>query len=215
MNKSALKTMDTESSISSIEDIIADVKIGKPVIIIDDETRENEGDLIVAAEMITPKAINFMIREGGGFVCLPMAKEIAQRLNLNLQERRNVGEFQAPFTTSIEAAHGVTTGVSVDDRFTTIKAAINPDASPDDISTPGHIFPLLAQDGGVLTRRGHTEASVDLARLAGFSPAGVLCEIMNEDGSMARLPDLEIYAKKHDLKIGTIEDLAKYKEALK
>ena len=208
----SLKPQSDTNVIADTQTILADVKAGKPVIIVDAPERENEGDLVIAAEKVTPEIINFMIREGGGFVCLPMAKEIADRLEISLQDRRNVGPLQAPFTTSIEAVNGITTGVSVEDRCKTIKDAINPNATPNDIATPGHIFPLLAQEGGVLDRAGHTEASVDLAKLAGFQAAGVLCEIMNEDGSMARLPELTLFAHKHGLNIGTIADLAAYRK---
>lgn len=213
MKESVMKIVEQEETVlSSIEEILVDVRAGKPVIMIDDERRENEGDLIVAADKITPQIINFMIRECGGFVCLQICSEIMQRLELKIQERRNVDDIQAPFTVSIEAAQGVTTGVSVDDRYVTIKTAVNPDASANDIATPGHIFPLLARDGGVLERKGHTEATADLSELAGFTRAGVLCEVMNEDGSMARLPELTVFAKKHGLKIGSIEDLITYRK---
>lgn len=197
--------------ISSIRAVIEDIRAGKPVIIVDDEDRENEGDLIIAAERVTEDWVAFMIRQCGGFVCLPISGDIADRLNLELQPRRNMLPLQAPFTVSIEAKSGVSTGVSAADRVKTIRDAINPATGPDDISTPGHIFPLRAQEGGVMDRAGHTEAAVDLARLAGLTPAGVLCEIMNDDGTMARLSDLIPFAAKHGLKIGTIADLIRYR----
>lgn len=196
---------------SSIEEIIADIRAGKAVVIVDDENRENEGDIIIAAQFATPQAINFMIQECGGFVCLPMEGAMVDQIGLPLQPRQNVTDNQARFTVSIEAKEGVHTGVSAEDRAKTIQAAINPQATPGDISTPGHVFPLRSKDGGVLVRAGHTEAAVDLARLAGLRPAGVICEIMNKNGSMARLPDLVPFAEKHKLKIGTIADLISYR----
>ncbi len=202
-----------KSALSSVEEILADVRAGKPVIIVDDENRENEGDIIVAAGMASAENINFMAKEGRGLICLPMEREMVERLDLELMGRGNNTSHRTAFTVSIEAKEGVTTGISAADRATTIKAAINPQARPQDIATPGHVFPLLARDGGVLERAGHTEAAVDLARLAGFSGAGVICEIMNDDGTMARLADLVGFAAKHDLKIGTIEDLIAYRAA--
>ncbi len=200
-----------QSALSSIEEILKDVRAGKPVIIVDDENRENEGDIIVAAEMASAENINFMAKDGRGLICLPMERAMVDRLGLELMGRGDNTSHRTAFTVSIEAKEGVTTGISAADRATTIKAAINPQASPHTIATPGHVFPLLARDGGVLERAGHTEAAVDLARLAGFSGAGVICEIMNDDGTMARLNDLEGFAEKHDLKIGTIEDLIAYR----
>ncbi len=196
---------------SSVEEIIADIRQGKPVVIVDDENRENEGDIVIAAQFATPTAINFMIQECGGFVCLPMDGPMVDQIDLALQPRQNVTDNQARFTVSIEAKEGVHTGVSAEDRAKTIQTAIAAEASPNDISTPGHVFPLRAKDGGVLVRAGHTEAAVDLARLAGLRPAAVICEIMNKNGSMARLPDLVPFAEKHKLKIGTIADLIAYR----
>lgn len=196
-----------ETLISPVEEIIADIRAGKPVIITDSEDRENEGDLIVAAEMATPEVINFMAKEGRGLICLPMERPMIERLGLELMGRGDNTRHKTAFTVSIEAKEGVTTGISAADRAHTIKVAIDPETRPDDLATPGHVFPLLARDGGVLVRAGHTEAAVDLARLAGFSGAGVICEIMNDDGTMARLPDLEGFARRHGLKIGTIADL--------
>lgn len=202
--------MAEEHSISSVEEILADVKAGKPVIIVDDEDRENEGDLIIAAEMATAENINFMAKEGRGLICLPMERAMVDRLGLELMGRGN-NTNRTAFTVSIEAREGITTGISAADRAKSILTAIDPKTGPDDIATPGHVFPLLAREGGVLVRAGHTEAAVDLARMAGFSGAGVICEIMNDDGSMARLSDLTSYAEKHQLKIGTIADLIAYR----
>lgn len=198
-------------ALSSIEEIIEDIKAGKPVILVDDENRENEGDLIIAAEMATPEAINFMAKDGRGLICLPMERSIADRLGLELMGRGDNTHHRTAFTVSIEAKEGVTTGISAADRAHTIKTAIDPASSKDDIATPGHVFPLLARDGGVLVRAGHTEAAVDLAKMAGFSGAGVICEIMNDDGTMARLPDLIGFAQRHGLKIGSIESLIAYR----
>ncbi len=198
--------------ISSIEEIVADISVGKPVIIVDDETRENEGDIIVAAQAITPELINFMAKEARGLICMPIEKSIAERLDLHLIGCGDNTPHQTAFTESIEAKEGVTTGISAADRAHTILTALHPDSSTKTIATPGHIFPLIARSGGVLERNGHTEAAVDLSKLAGFSGAGVICEIMNDDGTMARLDDLVVYAKKHDLKIGTIADLVEYRK---
>lgn len=198
-------------SLDSTEDIIDDLRQGKMVILMDDEDRENEGDLLMAAECVTPDAINFMARYGRGLICLTLTGEHCQRLELPLMVNDNRTPYATNFTVSIEAAEGVTTGISAADRAATVKAAANPDAQPADIVTPGHIFPLMAQEGGVLSRAGHTEAGVDLAALAGFQPASVICEILKEDGSMARMPDLLEFAKQHDLRIGTIEDLIRYR----
>lgn len=197
--------------LSSIEDILEDVALGKPVIIVDDENRENEGDLIVAAEKVTAQNINFMAKEGRGLICLPMERSMIERLGLPLMGAGNNSQHRTAFTVSIEAKEGVTTGISASDRAHTIKTAIDANSTEADIATPGHVFPLKARDGGVLERAGHTEAAVDLAKLAGFSGAGVICEIMNDDGSMARLDDLATYAQKHDLKIGSIADLIAYR----
>lgn len=197
--------------LSPISAIIDDLRAGKPVIIVDDEDRENEGDLIIAAEKATPENINFMAREGRGLICLPMERAMVERLGLELMGRGNNSRHKTAFTVSIEAKEGVTTGISAADRARTIAVAIDPASSSDDIATPGHVFPLLARDGGVLVRAGHTEAAVDLAKLAGFSGAGVICEIMNDDGTMARLPDLTGFARRHGLKIGTIADLIAFR----
>ncbi len=202
-----LKLAGDKPVLSSIEEILEDVRSGKPVIIVDDEDRENEGDLIIAAAKATPENINFMAREGRGLICLPMEEAIVDRLGLQLMGRGNNSRHRTAFTVSIEAREGVTTGISAADRAKTIQTAIDPKSGPNDIATPGHIFPLLAREGGVLVRAGHTEAAVDLARLAGFTPAGVICEIMNDDGTMARLADLAAFSGKHNLKIGTIADL--------
>lgn len=198
-------------SISRIEDIIEDIRDGKMVVMVDDEDRENEGDVVIAAEKVTPAAINFMARYACGLICLSLTEKRVGELNLPLMVRDNTSPYNTAFTVSIEAKEGVTTGISAHDRARTVLTAIDDDAGPDDLSKPGHIFPLVARDGGVLVRVGHTEASVDLARLAGLKPAGVICEVMKEDGSMARLPDLELFAEKHGIKIGTIADLIKYK----
>ncbi|MGE4530974.1 MAG: 3,4-dihydroxy-2-butanone-4-phosphate synthase [Acidithiobacillus sp.] len=197
--------------ISPAEEIIADIAAGRMVILMDDEGRENEGDLIMAAEFVTPAAINFMVTEARGLVCLPLTRERCEQLRLPQMVGHNTASLGTAFTVSIEAAHGVTTGISAADRATTIQAAIAEQAGPEDIVMPGHIFPLSAEPGGVLVRAGHTEAAVDLARLAGCKPAGVICEILNPDGEMARLPDLLPYAANHSLKIGTIADLIRYR----
>ncbi|USH01848.1 3,4-dihydroxy-2-butanone-4-phosphate synthase [Grimontia kaedaensis] len=197
--------------ISSAAEIIEDIRQGRMVILMDDEDRENEGDLIIAAEKITPEAINFMAMYGRGLICLTMTKDRCQRLGLPLMVSDNNAQFSTAFTVSIEAAEGVTTGISAADRARTVEAAVAPNAVAADLVQPGHIFPLMAQDGGVLTRAGHTEAGCDLARLAGFSPAGVIVEILNEDGTMARRPDLETFGEKHGIKLGTIADLIEYR----
>ncbi|BCT66451.1 bifunctional 3,4-dihydroxy-2-butanone-4-phosphate synthase/GTP cyclohydrolase II [Nitrosospira sp. NRS527] len=197
--------------ISSIQEIIADIKAGKMVILVDEENRENEGDLILAADFVTPAAINFMATHGRGLICLTLTEERCRKLNLPLMVVANRSPLGTNFTVSIEAASGVTTGISAGDRARTVQAAVNPDAKPDDIVQPGHIFPLMAQTGGVLVRAGHTEAGCDLANLAGLSSASVICEILKDDGSMARLPDLVEFAAKHQLKIGAIADLIHYR----
>lgn len=197
--------------LNSIEEIIDDIRQGKMVILMDDEDRENEGDLIMAASMVRAVDINFMARYGRGLICVTLTKERCQRLNLPLMVNKNGAAYGTNFTLSIEAARGVTTGISAADRATTVQAAVAPDASDSDIVQPGHIFPIMAQPGGVLTRAGHTEASCDLARLAGLEPAAVIVEILNEDGSMARRPDLEAFAQEFGLKIGTIADLIDYR----
>ena len=197
--------------VASIEEAIQDIKAGKMVILVDDEDRENEGDLTMAAEKITPEAINFMAIHGRGLICLSLTQERADQLKLPLMVSDNESPFQTAFTVSIEARVGVTTGISAHDRATTVLAAVHPEAKPDDLVSPGHIFPLRAKSGGVLKRTGQTEGSVDLARLAGLNPSGVICEIMKDDGTMARMPDLEEFAEKHDLKICTIADLISYR----
>lgn len=196
---------------NSIEEIIADLRQGKMAIIMDDEDRENEGDLVMAAAATRPEDINFMARYGRGLICLTLTPERCKQLRLPLMVNDNKTPHSTNFTVSIEAAQGVTTGISAADRARTIQAAVAENALPDDLVQPGHIFPLMAQSGGVLTRAGHTEAGCDLARLAGMEPAAVIVEILNEDGSMARRPDLEIFAAQHNLKIGTIADLIHYR----
>ncbi len=197
--------------LNSTAEIIDDIRQGKMVILMDDEDRENEGDLVMAAEHITPEAINFMVTHARGLVCMPMTEERCRRLKLPLMVENNGAQFSTNFTVSIEAARGVTTGISAADRAVTVQAAVAKDAVAEDIVQPGHIFPLIANAGGVLNRAGHTEAGVDLARLAGCEPAAVIVEILNDDGSMARRPELEAFAKKHDLKIGTIADLIEFR----
>ena len=197
--------------LNSIEELIEDIRQGKMVILMDDEDRENEGDLLMAAEHVTPEAINFMAKYGRGLICMPMSRDRCEQLDLPLMVRANGSGFGTKFTVSIEAREGVTTGISAADRARTVQAAVAPDAKASDIVQPGHIFPLMAEPGGVLRRAGHTEASCDLALMAGCEPAGVICEVMNEDGSMARRPDLEIFAEQHGIKIGTIADLIQYR----
>lgn len=199
------------SSLSNIEEALEDLREGRMVILVDDKSRENEGDLIIAAEKITPEMINFMLKYARGLVCLAMVEEDIDRLALPLMTKRNVNQTHAPFTVTIEAASGVTTGVSAKDRAHTIRVAINEKSTSADIMTPGHVFPLRAREGGVLTRAGHTEGSTDLMRLAGLKPAAVICEVLNEDGSMARLHDLIPFAKQHNIKIVSIEDLIVYR----
>lgn len=197
--------------ICKTEEAIEDFKQGKMIILADDEDRENEGDLTIAAEFITPEIINFMAKYGRGLICLPMTNEMADKLELPLMTQRNGSKFGTNFTVSIEAREGVTTGISAFDRAHTILTAVNPNSKARDIVTPGHIFPLRANNGGVLIRAGQTEGSVDLAKLAGLTPAAVICEIMNEDGTMSRMPDLEKFSKEHDIKIATIKDLIQYR----
>ncbi len=198
-------------ALSKIEEIIEDMRQGKMVILMDDEDRENEGDLIIPAEKVTPEAINFMATHGRGLICMTMTEDRCKQLNLPLMVANNTDAHGTNFTVSIEASRGVTTGISAADRSTTVQAAIAADATPDDIVMPGHIFPLKAQPGGVLTRAGHTEAGCDLAKLAGCEAASVIVEILNEDGSMARRDDLEVFAEQHGLKMGTIADLIHYR----
>jgi len=194
-----------------IEDIIEDYRQGKMVLFVDDEDRENEGDLLLAADCCSPEAISFMAREARGLICLTLTDEHCQRLGLEQMVPSNGSVFSTAFTVSIEAATDVTTGISAADRARTVQAAVNPQAAPEDLVQPGHIFPLRAREGGVLTRAGHTEAGCDLARLAGFTPASVIVEVMNDDGTMARRPDLERFAEKHGIRIGTIADLIHYR----
>lgn len=201
----------TTSAISRIEEIIADLRQGKMVIMIDEEDRENEGDLIMAAQKITPLHVTFMARQACGLICLAMTKENCEKIGLSKIKGNNHSPVAPNFTLSIEASEGITTGMSSSERAHTILTAIQPQATTQDVVQPGHVFPLMAKSGGVLARRGHTEAGVDLVRLAGLIPAAVICEILNEDGSMARLPQLEIFAKKHGLKLGTIADLVAYR----
>ncbi len=196
---------------NSTEEIIDDIRQGKMVIILDDEDRENEGDLIMAASAVRPEDINFMARYGRGLVCLTLTRERCEQLNLPLMVSGTDAKHATNFTLSIEATKGITTGISAADRATTVQAAIAADAKPSDISQPGHIFPVMAQPGGVLARAGHTEGGCDFARLAGLEPAAVIVEILNDDGSMARRPDLELFAKQHNLKMGTIADLIHYR----
>lgn len=197
--------------ISPIQEIIADIKAGKMVILVDAEDRENEGDLVMAAEFVTPEAINFMAKFGRGLICLTLSEQRCQQLNLPLMVSHNGAAHGTNFTVSIEAASGVTTGISAADRAHTIRTAVAPGAVPADLVQPGHVFPLMAQPGGVLVRAGHTEAGSDLAHLAGLEPASVICEIMNDDGTMARLPELMAFAEEHGIRIGTIADLIHYR----
>jgi 3,4-dihydroxy 2-butanone 4-phosphate synthase/GTP cyclohydrolase II len=198
-------------SIAKITEVLEDLRQGKMVILVDDEARENEGDLTLAAENVTPETINFMAKYGRGLICLSLAPEIVEKLNLPLMVYDNRSRFKTAFTISIEAATGVGTGISAADRAHTIRTAVAPESRPEDLVQPGHVFPLRARRGGVLFRTGQTEGSVDLARLAGLTPAGVICEIMNDDGTMARMPDLEVFAKEHDLKIATVADIIAYR----
>jgi 3,4-dihydroxy 2-butanone 4-phosphate synthase/GTP cyclohydrolase II len=199
------------TAISPITEIVAEIRAGRIVILVDDEDRENEGDLVFAAEFVSAEKINFLARHGRGLVCMPITEDHAARLGLRPMVEHNRSRHGTNFTVSIEAAEGIATGISAHDRALTIKVAAAPDARPQDIVQPGHVFPLIAQRGGVLVRAGHTEACCDLARLAGLTPAAVLCEIMREDGAMARLPDLLEFAAQHQLKIGTIADLIEYR----
>ena len=196
---------------ADIADIIEDARNGKMFILVDDEDRENEGDLVIPAQMATPQAINFMATHGRGLICLALNKERVEALNLPLMAQRNESRHTTNFTVSIEAREGISTGISAPDRALTVATAIDPTKAADDIVSPGHIFPLLAREGGTLERTGHTEAAVDIARLAGLTPAGVICEIMKEDGSMARRDDLVGFAQLHGLKLGTIADLISYR----
>ena len=203
--------MSAKTKLNTIPEILEDIRAGRMVVMMDDEERENEGDLVMAASKVRPEDINFMARFGRGLICLPLTRERCRQLQLPLMVNENQARFATNFTVSIEAAEGITTGISAYDRAHTIRTAVMPDANIEDLSQPGHVFPLMAQAGGVLTRSGHTEASVDLAMLAGLEPAAVLVEILNEDGSMARRPELEEFAREHGLKIGTIADLIHYR----
>ena len=197
--------------LSTIEDVIEDARQGRMFILVDDEGRENEGDLVIPAEKTTPEVVNFMAKHGRGLICLSMTRQRVEELGLQPMTQRNQAQHQTAFTVSIEAREGVTTGISAADRAHTIAVAINSSNGRHDIVSPGHIFPLVAQDGGVLVRAGHTEAAVDVSRLAGLNPSGVICEIMNDDGTMARMPDLMTFAQEHGLKIATIADLIAYR----
>ena len=201
----------TMTAVSTIPEILADIKAGKMVIITDAEDRENEGDLVMAAQFVTPQAINFMIKHARGLVCLPMNDELVDRLRLPQMTQKNGAQYGTNFTVSIEAAEGISTGISAADRAHTIQTAVSPEVRPEDIVQPGHIFPLRSQKGGVLVRAGHTEAAVDLAQMSGLMPAGVICEILNDDGTMARMPELMKFAEEHGIKIGTIADLIEYR----
>ena len=202
---------DDRPVLATIEEIIDEARNGRMFILVDDEDRENEGDLVIPAQMTTPAAINFMASHGKGLICLSLERKRVERLGLEPMSRNNRESMQTAFTVSIEAREGVTTGISAADRARTIAVAIDAGKGPEDIVSPGHVFPLVARDGGVLVRAGHTEAAVDISRLAGLNPSGVICEIMNEDGTMARMDDLIAFARRHDLKIGTIRDLIAYR----
>ncbi|HEV2342037.1 MAG TPA: 3,4-dihydroxy-2-butanone-4-phosphate synthase [Candidatus Acidoferrales bacterium] len=202
---------EPNSPFASVEDALEEIRRGRMIVLVDDEDRENEGDLTMAAEKITPEAVNFMAREGRGLICLALTEERCDALNLVPMTQRNTSAFGTPFCESIDARRGTTTGISASDRATTILTAINPDAHPEDLARPGHIFPLRAKRGGVMVRAGQTEASVDLARIAGLEPAGVICEIMNDDGTMARVPQLTEFCQRHNLKLLTIAELIRYR----
>jgi 3,4-dihydroxy 2-butanone 4-phosphate synthase / GTP cyclohydrolase II len=204
-------TKDNSNTFCSIEEAIEDVKLGKMIVIVDDEDRENEGDLMIAAEMCTPEAVNFMAKYGRGLICLTLTEQRTAQLGLPMMVQENQAQFGTPFTVSIDAKNGITTGISAADRAKTIEMTMDPEATQYDLVMPGHIFPLRARDGGVLVRAGQTEGSVDIARLAGLKPAGVICEIMNDDGTMARVPELSKFAKKHNIKMITIKDLMEYR----
>lgn len=207
----SIAAADDAGYLASIAEIIEEAANGRMFVLVDDENRENEGDLVVPAQMATPETVNFMARYGRGLICLALTGERVRQLKLNPMSRRNDSPFATAFTESIEARQGVTTGISAADRARTIQVAIDPQSGPGDIATPGHVFPLEAREGGVLARAGHTEAAVDIARLAGLNPSGVICEIMNDDGSMARLPDLVGFCQHHNLKMASIADLIAYR----
>jgi 3,4-dihydroxy 2-butanone 4-phosphate synthase/GTP cyclohydrolase II len=208
---SSLLTADLTGYLTSAEELIEEARAGRMFILVDDENRENEGDLVIPAQFATPDQVNFMARHARGLICLAMTAQRVEELGLPLMSQSNGTRHQTAFTVSIEARTGVTTGISAADRARTVAVAIDPEATRFDITTPGHVFPLMARDGGTLVRAGHTEAAVDIARLAGLAPAGVICEIMNDDGTMARLPDLVSFAQHHNLKLGTIADLIAYR----
>ncbi len=201
----------TKAPFATIEEAIEEIRRGRMVVVVDDENRENEGDLTIAAQFVTPEAINFMTKEGRGLICLALTPDRCDQLGLDLMAAKNESAFATPFTVSIEAREGVTTGISAHDRARTIQVAVDPNSSPRDLVQPGHVFPLKARAGGVLERTGQTEAAVDLARLAGLIPAGVICEVMNDDGTMARVPDLRRYCERHGLKMVTVADLIAYR----
>ncbi len=203
--------MTEENPFATIEEALDDIKSGRMVVVVDDEDRENEGDLTMAAQFVTPEAINFMATHGRGLICLAMTAQRADKLNLHPMTRQNQSRFETAFTVSIEAREGVTTGISAADRARTVQVAIDPRSGPEDLVQPGHVFPLRARAGGVLERSGQTEAAVDLSRMAGLNPAGVICEIMNDDGTMARVPDLIPYCKRHGIKLVTVADLIEYR----
>ena len=209
--RESLRHAELSKYLSSAEELIEEARNGRMFILVDDEDRENEGDLIIPAQFATPDAINFMARHARGLICLALTQHRVEKLGLPLMSQQNGTRHQTAFTVSIEAREGVTTGISAADRAKTIAVAIQSESSRDDITTPGHVFPLLAREGGTLVRAGHTEASVDIARKAGLNPSAVICEIMNDDGTMARLPDLVTFAQKHNLKLGTIADLIGYR----
>ena len=209
-----LTTRSLSDYLASADELVEEARNGRPFILVDDEDRENEGDLVIPAQFATPDIINFMARHCRGLICLAMTRSRVEQLGLPLMSQSNGTRHQTAFTVSIEARTGVTTGISAHDRAHTIAVAINPECGRDDIVTPGHIFPLLAREGGALVRAGHTEAAVDIARLAGLNPSGVICEIMNDDGTMARLPDLVAFAQHHNLKLGTIADLIGYRRRI-
>ena len=210
-DRSTSATEQKKEFLSSIEEILDDATNGRMFVLVDDEDRENEGDLVIPAQMATPETINFMAKYGRGLICLALPHERVRELGLRPMERRNRSRFETAFLTSIEAAEGVTTGISAADRAHTVRVAIDPHSSAQEINTPGHVFPLEARDGGVLVRAGHTEAAIDIARLADLIPAGVICEIMNDDGTMARYDDLVAFCQRHDLRMATISDLIAYR----
>ena len=210
-DRSTSATEQKQDFLSSIEEILDDATNGRMFVLVDDEDRENEGDLVIPAQMATPETINFMAKYGRGLICLALPHERVRELGLRPMERRNRSRFETAFLTSIEAAEGVTTGISAADRAHTVRVAIDPHSSAQEINTPGHVFPLEARDGGVLVRAGHTEAAIDIARLADLIPAGVICEIMNDDGTMARYDDLVAFCQRHDLRMATISDLIAYR----